>query len=62
MSMSFSYDWSSMSAMIALVFFLIAVILFVLAISFYSNTNLWISFGVFVILSPIIFLSGSDKN
>jgi hypothetical protein len=51
-----------MSAMIALVFFLIAVILFVLAISFYSNTNLWISFGVFVILSPIIFLSGSDKN
>jgi intracellular septation protein A len=60
--MSFSYDWSSMSAMIALVFFLIAVILFVLAISFYSNTNLWISFGVFVILSPIIFLSGSDKN
>jgi len=62
MSISFSYDLSSMSVMIALVFLLIAVILFVLAISFYSNTNLWISFGVFAILTPIIFLSGRDKN
>lgn len=50
--------------MIALAFFLITVILLVLAISFSSNknisTNLWISFGVFGGLSIIIFLSGRD--
>jgi hypothetical protein len=60
--MSFSYDWYSMSGMIALAFFIISLILFILAISFYSNTNLWISFGVFAILTPIIFLSGGDKD
>ena len=60
--MYLSYDWYSMSGMIALAFFIISLILFILAISFNSNTNLWISFGVFAILTPIIFLSGGDKD
>lgn len=64
--MFLSYDWNNMSAMIALAFFLIAVILLVLALSFSSNENisknLWISFGVFGILSMITFLSGHDKD
>lgn len=62
--MYLSYDWNNMSAMIALAFFLITVILLVLAISFSSNknisTNLWISCGVFGGLSIITFLSGRD--
>ena len=55
--MFLGYDWNSMSAMIALVFFIITLILLILAASF-SNTNLWISFVVFGVLTIIIYLSG----